>query len=165
MTLTESEKEKYSYAASLYSREQCLDLIEYLIEAHNKLRTTTFGKIALETILLHVMRSHFRLSIEQLVRHLSELEQLVNEKSLPLVSTEDPPLASVAHPPLEITPVPKPAPLAVQAKPPVVKAPQPPEATLFTSFTTEDPTPSPPDLGKSQKATQPPHRCAALHDS
>jgi len=94
MTLTESEKEKYAHAASLYSREQCLDLIEYLIEAQNHLRTTAFGKVALETILLHVMRSHFRLSIEQLVRHLSELEQLVNEKSESPASVNKPLLES-----------------------------------------------------------------------
>lgn len=98
MTLVESDKEKYALAASLYSREQCLDLIEYLIEAQNKIRTTPFGKIALETILLHVMRSHFRLSIEQLVRRLSELEPLIHEKEeqaiqdLPTLSSEFAPL-------------------------------------------------------------------------
>lgn len=81
MTLTDSEKEKYTQAASLYSREQCLDLIEYLLEAQNQLRTTPFGKTSLETILLHVMRSHFRLSIEQLVYHLSELEQMINDRN------------------------------------------------------------------------------------
>lgn len=80
-TAAESEKEKYLQSAALYSREQCLDLIEYLLEAQNQLRLTTFGKTSLEVILLHVMRSHFRLPIEQLVRQLSELEQLVNEKN------------------------------------------------------------------------------------
>lgn len=92
MALTQPEKEKYVHAASLYSREQCLDLIEYLIAAQHQLRVTAFGKVSLETILLHVMRSHFRLSIEQLVRHLSELEQMVNEKNereIPTAQSEE----------------------------------------------------------------------------
>lgn len=75
LSLTEQEKERYSQSASFYSREQCLDLIEYLLEAQNKMRTTAFEKLSLETVLLHVMRSHFRLPIEHLVRHLSKLSK------------------------------------------------------------------------------------------
>jgi DNA polymerase-3 subunit gamma/tau len=184
MTLTDVEKEKYAQAASLYSREQCLDLIEYLIEAQNQLRTTPFGKTLLETILLHVMRSHFRLSIEQLVRHLSELEQMVNDRNestaptapqpqIPSrASTPSPPnmsmpsnspvQAPVPKPPVPMAPAPKPAsvpaqtpmPVKTAPTPPVTKAPPPPP-TLFESFTTEDPTPTPADLGKSPKITKP----------
>jgi DNA polymerase-3 subunit gamma/tau len=186
MTLTDSEKEKYAQAASLYSREQCLDLIEYLIEAQNQLRTTPFGKTSLETILLHVMRSHFRLSIEQLVRHLSELEQMVNEKNEsttpvapqpsipPKASAPTPPTMSLPSsppmqapapkPPFPVAHAPKPASLPAQmpipakiapTPPPVAKAPPPPPPTLFESFTTEDPTPTPADLGKSPKIAKP----------
>ena len=53
--LTKTDKERYVKTADLYSREQCLDLIEYLLEAQNQLRITAFSKISLETILLHVM--------------------------------------------------------------------------------------------------------------
>lgn len=79
--LNKSEKEKYQIAADLYSQEQCLDLIEYLLEAQNQLRTTTFGKVFLETVLLHLMRSHFRLPIEHLVQRMGELEQMIEGTS------------------------------------------------------------------------------------
>lgn len=183
--LTDAEKEKYLQAATLYTREQCLDLIEYLIEAQSQLRTTAFGKVSLENILLHVMRSHFRLSIEQLVRHLSELEQLINEKSesttpaspspepsqvnspisaRPAVPSTPPPAAPTPKPPAPIIAAAPPKPAPVQppqpvntntAPPPVAKAPPPPSPTLFESFTTEDPTPTPADLGRNQKTVKP----------
>ena len=172
MTLTPGEKDKYFHAASLYSREQCLDLIEYLIEAQNQLRTTPFGKVSLETILLHVMRSHFRLSIEQLVRHMSELEQRVNEKeesdasaasaSIPKQVPETTTLHSVS---LSSEPSSQPLPTNPTLPEKIVTAPLPiaqviqnPPSTKKSpeSLTTEDPTPSPADLGKRQKEIKKP---------
>lgn len=208
MTLTESEKEKYAHSASFYSREQCLDLIEYLLEAQNQLRTTVFGKIALEAILLHVMRSHFRLSIEQLVRHLSDLEKLIQDKNeklestvphldaqpkvhpkissaspfssptdsatktIPAVPSQNAPsmakMEKESAPPIiradhSASPIAKPVPLSTQkpASPPLsAKANSPevpqtlsPPPHLFSNFVSEDPTPSPADLGKKNKAT------------
>lgn len=198
MSLTDSEKDKYLQAASLYSREQCLDLIEYLIEAQNQLRTTPFGKISLEIILLHAMRSHFRLSIEQLVRQLGELEEKINEKSEetpPSRQIEQPessvsvtsPLPPAASPKssslqasMPLSPSVPAAPLTSKPTPAVqhqwlppkedprssitittapLPQPQPlspPPQTLFDSFTTEDPTPTPADLGKRQTHSKAP---------
>lgn len=160
LNLSDSDKEKYAQSASFYSREQCLDLIEYLIDAQHKLRTAAFGQVLLEMILLHVMRSHFRLSIEQLVRHLSELEQLVSDKTEPSPPLHDQPPVSTSQyssPPPMSTP-----PLKSTAVPPQITTPKPIQAPpiipkdLFQKtpsplFTTEDPTPTPADLGKSQK--------------
>lgn len=190
ITLADSEKEKYMQAASLYSREQCLDLIEYLLEAQNQLRMTAFGKISLEIILLHVMRSHFRLSIEQLVCRLSDLEQLVNDKSenvnslapvpetpktilaipsappiaisKPTVNTAPatlkPVAATHATPPLSKNPASPPIqPLpAVKAQPPALSSDKSPAPApyLFDHFVSEDPTPTPADLGKNMKAVK-----------
>lgn len=191
LALPEAEKEKYLQTAQLYSQEQCLDLIEYLLEAQNQLRVTSFGKVSLEAILLHVMRSHFRLSIEQLVRHLSELEQLIGEKSDPSAPQAMPTIPSPmqAAPSKSSFPLPaKPlqpaapqhssehvptapakspiSPPSLPAKPPMAAAaPKPsnetaPPApikspiappTLFDAFVSEDPTPSPADLGKAAK--------------
>jgi DNA polymerase-3 subunit gamma/tau len=171
MILAESEKARYEQAAKLYSREQCLDLIEYLLEAQNQLRITTFGKISLEAILLHVMRSHFRLSIEQLVYHLSELEQRVNEKkeiSAPSIPSHEPKaLPSPTNTPLP--PISKPAPLTSSPKPTTTPTQQPPSSkpivtttssspapNLFDAFISEDPTPKLSDLGKTAKIAQAP---------
>jgi DNA polymerase-3 subunit gamma/tau len=176
MTLTDLEKEQYKQAADFYSREQCFDLIEYLLEAQNQLRLTAFSKISLEAILLHVMRSHFRLSIEQIVCHLSELEQMMNEKNDAPLASSPPPLQT--HAPLPLKPsasnksnqnqtviptvTPKAAPPANPSppaakpnleSPPIVKT-LPKAPNLFDSFISEDPTPSPADLGKNVKAAK-----------
>lgn len=187
ITATDAEKAKYVQAAAYYSNEQCLDLIEYLLEAQQQLRTTAFGKISLETILLHVMRSHFRLPIEQLVRHLSELEQAVNEQNesaaaAPAAHLPEPLKVSAPLPPKPLSTASAPAPAApVKPNPPVVvntpktvsapkpepaatpnlasvpslkSAPPPMAANLFDAFVSEDPTPSPADLGKSAKVAK-----------
>lgn len=143
MNLTEFEKEKYAQTALLYSQEQCLDLIEYLLEAQQQLRITTFGRMSLEIILLHVMRSHFRLPIEQLVRHLSELEQLIGEKN----SSSSPslPASTIQKMPLPNNTPSKPKSENKPVEPIKVPAGSP---SLFDACVSEDPSPSANDLGK-----------------
>ena len=121
-----------------------MTLIEYLLQAQNQLRITPFGKISLEAILLHVMQSHFRLPIEQLVRRLSELELLISEKG----QGEPAPSPKPLQPPVAASPKPLPPPVA---KP----APQQPVAASPTPSVSIDPTPTPADLGKSAKAAKP----------
>ena len=174
ISLSSLEKEQYVETAKLYSQEQCLDLMEYLLDAQAKVKTTAFGKIALETILLHVMRSHFRLSVETLVRHLSELEQRIQEKETsPLPPVSEPIKSSTATPvPLSppmtqaavskippsppnkitqpVTPIPSSkAPIPVRTESPPTKTVP---SSLFESLT-EDPTPSAKDLGKRPLAS------------
>lgn len=162
VALTDEEKEKYGRAARLYSHEQCLDLIEYLIEAQHQLRITPFGKISLEAILLHVMQSHFRLPIEHLVRRLSELEHLISENG------EDRPAAAVtpvlppaAKPNQEgsssgnahqasAPPAPFVAAASKSIPPSMQPAPKlPAVAEVPYAIVSTDPTPSPADLGKT----------------
>jgi len=128
------------------------------------LRLTPFGKISLETILLHVMQSHFRLPIEQLVRRLSELEQLISENSeaqpaaavhaaRPVGSVfagtgKTPPAspASLAATEAVATTISSPAPIQPAAsKPPAAAA----TAASPQAFVSTDPKPSPADLGRS----------------
>ena len=155
--LIEIEQDKYMQTAQYYSQEQCLDLIEYLLEAQHQLRTTAFSKISLEILVLHVMRSHFRLSIEQLVYHLSELEGMIGEKGeIPLSAPTSrrvskinsaPPLPSTKPPQVAHSPK-----LIVEAPPSSdhsINAIKPPP--LFDGFISEDPTPSPSDLGKKNR--------------
>lgn len=180
MHLTDAEKEKYAQTARLYSQEQCLDLIEYLLEAQNQLRTTAFGKTFFETILLHVMRSHFRLPIEQLVRHLSELEHKLGDnpdgayaastastpQMLPEASNAPekqlaPPLLQSVQNPVTAA-IPKATPVVVAPPPVAVSKPlQPPPQAVQplvakpSAHLSEDPTPSSADLGKAKKAAKP----------
>lgn len=145
-TLSDLEKERYLQSAHFYSQEQCLDLMEYLLESQTQLRMTVFGKVSLEIILLHVMRSHFRLPIEQLVRHLSELEQLIGEKKDSSPSLPSPAPTKAITSPMPATP-PK---NRNDSSTSNIQIAIPPSKTNL-SFISEDPTPSAADLGQNRK--------------
>jgi DNA polymerase-3 subunit gamma/tau len=196
-----TERKKYEATARLYSQEQCLSVIDYLIQAQNQLRFASSSRIALEAILLYTLRSHFRIPIEVLVRRLSELEHKFTEPDSPEPTPPTSP-ASVLNTPLPTTSPEKissqPSYVSVEsvseAKPlastvsveekkqmtsePAEKknkeptAPQfipepaayipPPLSTHYAHSVSEDPTPSPADLGKKatgsslKKPTHPP---------
>ncbi|MES2344827.1 MAG: DNA polymerase III subunit gamma/tau [Chlamydiota bacterium] len=77
---------------SPFSLEQCLYIIEYLVEWGYKLAKTPFKHAGLEIILLHLIRSKKRVSIDTLVHQLMELENKIPaEKELrayPEISSE-----------------------------------------------------------------------------
>lgn len=77
LSISNNEREKYETSAKLYSQEQCLTILDLLIESQQQSRSTPPGKIALESILLRILRSHQTLPIEFLVRRLAEIEQHV----------------------------------------------------------------------------------------
>lgn len=156
LSLSEGDKERYEASAALYTQEQCLSILDILVEAQNQIRFQTSGRIALEALLLRVIRTHQRLPIGFLVRRLAELEQAIQGTSTtPVASNEIPP-----EPAIPYKPVPKAAPIAkiaIHETPP--EAPIPPKATpapvpppslqreVSTASVTEDPTPTPADLG------------------
>lgn len=77
LPLTDVERDSYDASAKLYTQEQCMTILDMLIEAQSQIRFAPSGKIALEALLLRIMRTHYRLPIEILVRRLAELEQAV----------------------------------------------------------------------------------------
>lgn len=128
LPLSSLDQEKYAASAKLYSQEQCLTLIDYLLSAQQQLRFASFNRIMLESILLHVMKSHFRLPIEVLVKRLADLERVIADGG-------------------NVTPSPKQA--AIQPKPVVTS---PPKQIPQQESISEDPTPTPADLGITTKA-------------
>lgn len=124
LTLTQEEKERYAAAARLYTQEQCMDLVDYLIASQQQIRSATFGKVALEALLLHIMRSHYRLTIGQLVMRLNELEQCLGQKEVEVATV--PPSARNEAPLIvkpkteavvELAAVPMPEPADLEKKP------------------------------------------------
>ncbi len=75
------DAEQYAASAHYYSREQCLNIFDFLIDAQNKIRFMPSPKIALEALLLRIMRTHQQISIDALVKRLSELEKLAGQTS------------------------------------------------------------------------------------
>ncbi|CDR33539.1 DNA polymerase III subunit gamma/tau [Criblamydia sequanensis] len=77
--IPQEEKEALLLSASFYSKEQCLDILDYLVQEQNEIKNRPSLRVAIETILLHIMRTHQRLPIEVLVRRLVELEVEMNK--------------------------------------------------------------------------------------
>ncbi len=101
LSLTDAEKEKYEASAKLYRKELCMTLLDYLTEKQNSLRFAPSGQIALEAILLHVLRSHHRIPVDYLVRRLSELEG-TTPKPQPETPIVKPPPAPIEKQPAPI---------------------------------------------------------------
>lgn len=140
LLLSSAEREKYDASAKLYSQEQCLTILDFLIEAQNQIRFVPSGKFALESLLLRIIRTHNRLPVDFLVRRLIELEQKVkNEtsKSTPILS-ENKEIA----PAVQKSRSPETQPQPILTSPPPAKA-----QNNELSSLTEDPTPSRADLG------------------
>lgn len=136
LILTAQERERYAVSAEIYSQEQCMNLIDYLIEMHTQIRLMPSGRIALEAILLHILRSHRRIPIEVLVRRLAELEQAVMTAPVAQVAQVAAPLA-VAAPVAPAPPI---------KQPPKEEAPAPVSITI-------DPTPKDSEIVAARPAT------------
>lgn len=93
------ERLRYEQSAALYHRHQLLDLIDYLVETQNRIRFAPSSRIALEAVLLHLMRSHQRLPIEILVKKLTELEgALATHSPTPAAAPSQPGEQPIAKP-------------------------------------------------------------------
>lgn len=69
-----ADRDRYDSSAALYRKEQCMDLLDYLLEAQNQIRLAPSIRITLESIVLRIMRSHQKIPVEHLVRELIQLE-------------------------------------------------------------------------------------------
>lgn len=125
-------KEHYTASACLYTEEQSLYILDFLIHWQQQIGKTPFKRINLETILLHIIRSKHRLTLPMLVRRLHELEQKLS-LSPPTPLTDRPASEPVlAQPePIQLLEAPKPAPLAEIPRPePVPILPESTPASL-----------------------------------
>lgn len=80
-TLDSIQQDSYRHSASLYTQEQCLYIIDYLIEWREQLSKIPFKRLFLEMLLLHILRSKARLEPERLVKRLIELEERVSKRA------------------------------------------------------------------------------------
>ncbi len=94
LTLSESERDKYIESAKYYRKDQCLSLLDTLLDAKQHIRFSSSPKIALEALLMRIIRSHRRVPVEFLVKRLHELE-----KNLGASESTAPPKKNVAETP------------------------------------------------------------------
>jgi len=141
--LSPEEREKYSLSAQLYDQDQCLTILDFLVEARNQ-RQASSARTVLEALLLRILRSHRRVSVDQLVRRLSELEQKLSSSPQGSSTISNAPPA----PPIPLKPI-QAAPQKQQLSPALSQP--------AVSSTTVDPSPSKADLGiKERKAVAAP---------
>jgi DNA polymerase-3 subunit gamma/tau len=157
LNIAQEERPRYELSASLYSQEQCLDILEYLVAMQTEIRFHPSPRIALEAILMHVMRTHQAIPIELLVRRLAEIEKNPGAIS---VSAPQAPQKPLAMPPAPVVTPPAPPAPVIAPPAPVVIQPQPAPAKVTAPVqalgaTTIDPTPSPQDLGKKSAPKAP----------
>ncbi len=69
----QKQKEQTLASAELYTEEQCLYLLDYLIQWQQQIGKTPFKRISIEMILLHIIRSKYRVSLPSLVKRLNAL--------------------------------------------------------------------------------------------
>lgn len=108
--MVEEWRTHYSEMAQHLSKEQWISLLDELLERQIELRTAPSQRIALEMILLRYVQTCSRLSIEELVGRLQQLEQGL--------SSPAPRRAEPLPPPRPSSPPPQPAPPQKVAAPP-----------------------------------------------
>jgi DNA polymerase-3 subunit gamma/tau len=99
--LTGEEKEHYQLFTQRYTEQQCLYNLDYLMQSSQQISKTSFKRVNLEMVLLHLIRSHHRVSIDTLVKRLVELESGMGAtpKELPPAPVAMPATAPVVAPP------------------------------------------------------------------
>lgn len=111
---------KYRDSAALYTREQLLELFELLVKAPEEMRYHPEPRIALEALLLKIMRSHFQIPIDFLVQKLTEAETKAPVVVAPPPAPAPAPVLPLAPAPAPVKPVAAPAPakpIPVPSKP------------------------------------------------
>ncbi len=99
------DQKKYVQSVKLYRDDQLLQILEILTEAQQNIKFAISEKTALEMLLLRIVRTHQRISIDQLVERLVSLEARLDQ---PVVEV----------PPTKVSPpTPKPVPKAPVSAP------------------------------------------------
>lgn len=161
LSLSEEDRSHYLDLTKQYNREQCLDILDMLLESQRHLRQAPSQQIALEGILLRVIRSQRKVPVDALVRKLLEVEKRLEEApSSPTQNTATPQAAATSLIPTSPTPAQQSSESpsidqvsevtsAPQEKPP--QSPAPPMGAIQ-----EDPTPKAheiPQVKKKEKVT------------
>ena len=134
---TESQLAAYRKTARLYTQEQALSILDYLMEMLEGVQKSPFKRINLEILLLHIIRSMKQMPIDHLVKQLLALkEELKNEPSPPPQLAQDtptPPIPTQATPPAVESP-PEEVPFFPPSKPEPASPPKPKQETSAPSL-------------------------------
>lgn len=97
----------YEESSSRYSKEQLLTILDLCIDAESAIKSAPSQKVALEHLLLKIMRTHKQIPIDVLVKKLSDLESKL--ANAPAQTKSEPPQKAPKAQPAAITEDPTPA--------------------------------------------------------
>lgn len=95
LTVSKQEWADYEKSSHFYSYEQCLYIIDLILEAQNKIRFALSKPIIIENLLIQIVRSHQRVSVQSLIEQLDALKNNISTNNLKQdVYKEKPPMMS-----------------------------------------------------------------------
>ena len=113
----------YKEWADRYSKEQCLAILDLLIEWQKTMKSTPFKQVHLEMLLLTLVRNKQKIPLSTLVQRLLDLEANLPNQTEPTAPLPPPPAEPAAPPPpAPAAPAPAPAPAVekvIEPPPPV----------------------------------------------
>lgn len=121
LELTEELKAAYLLSSPYYQKNQLLSILELCLEASQTLRFATSKRIALEGLLLKILRSYTKIPLDHLVDRLFELEGRI--QATPQVPPPPPP-PPPPSPPSCISEDPTPKPSELPRAPPPLTSPR-----------------------------------------
>lgn len=97
-------KEQYHALSPFYTQEQCLYILDFLIQWQQQMNKVPFKRISLEMILLHIIRSKHRIELPTLVKRLQKLAEKQKPEEIPAV--KEPKEEKIAEAPIAPNPTP-----------------------------------------------------------
>lgn len=186
LELADDLKTPYNESAQFYQKNQLLTILDLCLESSSTLRFASSPRIALEGLLLKILRSYAKIPLEQLVERLLELEKRIaatgpeqapaieaipvaeaptieikKPEPIPVkiepVIQQKPPAQVLSAPPVQhVLEFAKQPPVIVQAPIPEVKKAPPAPPLRTPSPINEDPTPKPSELPRAKKVAAAP---------
>lgn len=101
LPLSQENKQKYISSAKLYKTNQCLLLLDILLNSLDLLQKSSCKRTSLEMLLLKIINSKNQISVQSLVKRLLELEKKIpkNQENNSQVTNKQKPLEN--KPPIE----------------------------------------------------------------
>ncbi len=90
--LSQKDRSEYLSRSKWYTKEQCLYYLDYLLQQEQKLSQTTYKRVYLEIILLHLIQNRHRVSVEQIIKKIILLEGLLTTVEAPAEIKQELPL-------------------------------------------------------------------------
>lgn len=164
LELTDEIKIAYTRSTGFYHKNQLLSILDLCLESSQTLRFAASPRIALEGMLLKILRSYTKIPLDQLVERLLDLEKRIQEEPPEVPMKQETESIQLEDLVVEQVPVKATTPLLIIEQP-VVKAPIEPIIVKTASPINEDPTPKASELPRSVKkvaAKEPPKQAPAL---